>query len=614
MKAEEKQQSMYLWPNYLRIIIVCGIFALISYFIGPHRYIQRVFLLILLWAAASSSFNIISGYGGQVVFGYMMFVGTGAYTTVLLFKFLGLSPWFGMWVGMIIAVIIALLIGLPTLKLHGAYFAVTTIAFPLITAPILNYMGLEEVSIPFIGHGSTSMQFSDMRSYVLIAAALLAVILIIVEKMEGSRFGFGLRALRENETAAEGMGINAYRTKLVAFMLSASLGAMMGTIYAFSIQYVLTTHAMFGLFIIVKVLSITIVGGYATMWGPVIGAILLVPTGEFLNAQFGGKYPGVQDIIYGIALIISIIYMREGIWGKIRRAFRNLPPKLPPSIESLTIENYKQNSIENLENQDSSKPKVFQTSNAESNTNGAILKIEGVYKSFGGVLALRDVNIEVPRGKILGIMGPNGAGKTTLFNVINGYLTPEEGRVIFEGKDVTPFKPHVLCKLGIGRTFQVAQIFSKMTILENIMIGAFNRGDSITKAHVIAEKVAKEMGLSSRAYDVAIGLTIWETKILELSRALATQPKLLLVDEPMAGLNPEETNRIGEVIKAIAKSGITVVVIEHVVQSLVKIADWMVGLDDGRKVAEGTPKEVTSDPHIIEAYLGAKWRERHAKT
>jgi ABC-type branched-subunit amino acid transport system ATPase component len=152
-----------------------------------------------------------------------------------------------------------------------------------------------------------------------------------------------------------------------------------------------------------------------------------------------------------------------------------------------------------------------------------------------------------------------------------------------------------------------------MTILENIIIGSFVKETQIAKAYAIAEKVSQQMGLSRRANDPAVGLSIWETKILELSRALATQPKLLLVDEPMAGLNPEEANHIGVIIKAIAKSGITVIVIEHVVQSLVKIADRMVGLDEGRKIAEGTPDEVTSNPHIIEAYLGAKWRERYAK-
>ena len=579
MKIKGKQQSLFLWRNYLPIVIVCVVGVFISYLIGPNRYIQRIVLLILLWATASSAFNIISGYGGQIVFGYMMFMGTGAYTTVLLFRFLEVSPWLGMWVGAMVAVIVAFIIGFPTLRLRGAYFAIATVAFPLMTIPLLNHIGLEEVNIPF-KRGISLMQFTDMRFYVLIAVVFLAVVLIIVQELERSPFGFRLRALKQNETAAEGMGINTHQIKLMAFMLSAALGAITGTIYAFSILYVLTTHAIFGLFIIVRILSITIVGGMATLWGPFIGAAILVPIGEILNSQVGDRYPGVQDLIYGAALVIAIIYMPEGIWWKISQGFHNFDKKLTskkliPTAISIPKESSRVRSL------DSFNFEPIQYENLESKTYDAIIKIEGVHKSFGGVNALTSVDIEVPKGKILGIIGPNGAGKTTLFNVINGYLTPERGKLFFEDKDITNFKPYALCKLGIGRTYQTPQIFNKMTIIENILIGAFAKEGNVAKAHAVAEKIAQQIGLSPRANDQAVGLSIWEIKMLEFARALATQPKLLLVDEPMAGLNPEEANRIGEIIKAIAESGITVIIIEHVVQSLVKIADLDGGLRRG---------------------------------
>jgi branched-chain amino acid transport system permease protein len=612
VKTEGRQRFFPLWGDYLPIVIVCGICFLISYYIGPHRYIQRILLLIFLWTVACTGFNIITGYAGQVVFGYMMFVGTGAYTTVLLYKFLAVSPWLGMWAGVVVAILTALVIGLPTLRLHGAFFAIATIAFPLITFPILNHLGLEELSIPFTGHGASSMQFRDMRFYVLIASALLAVVLITVRTIESSRFGFALKALRQNETAAEGMGINTYSNKLMAFMISAGIGALMGAVYSFGLLYVLTTNAVFGLFIMVRILSIAIVGGLATVWGPLIAACILVPLGEFLNAQFGDRYPGVQDVIYGVALIAAILYMPEGIWGMIRRSFRRLPSKLTVSMKLATGEDSEQGIVDGARDYDLFKVKPIQGVTMGNDINDLILKIEGIDKYFGGVCALGNVSIEVPRGKVTGIIGPNGSGKTTLFNVINGFLPPEKGRILFEGRNIASLKPHVASRLGIGRTFQVVQIFSNMTVLENVMIGAFNRGGDVARARAIAEDIAQQMGLSSRAHDQAVGLTMWETKILEFSRALATRPKLLLVDEPMAGLNPEESNRIGEIIRVIVKSGITVIVIEHVVQSLVRIADWMIGLDHGRKVAEGTPQQVISDPHIIEAYLGAKWRERHA--
>jgi ABC-type branched-subunit amino acid transport system ATPase component/ABC-type branched-subunit amino acid transport system permease subunit len=597
------QNQKYI--DYLPIVAVCLLGAIISFLIGENRYLQRILLLVFLWAAVTSSFNIISGYGGQVVFGYMMFVGTGAYTTVLLFKFLAITPWIGMLVGSLAAVVLAAFIGLPTLRLRSHYFAVATIAFPLIMAPIINHLGLEEVTIPFKGHGFRSMQFTDIRFYVAIGIVLLAITLVIVRKIETSRFGYALKAIKQNENAAEGMGIDVFRTKLMAFILSAALGGIIGTVYSFSSLFVLTTHAVFGMFIIVRILSINIVGGMGTLWGPVIAAAILVPLGEFLNAEFGARAPGAQDIVYGGALIGAIIFLPTGIWGKILEVTTRR--KKRGRIPSLTAEETRRpNGSEKMESAPIADAPPLRG-------NGAILTLEGIAKAFGGVMAIKDISMEVPKGKVLGVIGPNGAGKTTLFNVINGYLKPDKGRVLFEGRDVAHLKPHDLCRMGLARTFQVAQIFNKMTVLENIMIGAFAKHSRAQDAHAVAIKTAAQMGIAHRLHDRAIGLSIWETKILELSRALATEPKVLLVDEPMAGLNPEENDRIGQILKTISRSGVTVIVIEHVVQSLVKIADVMAGLDEGRKVAEGTPGEVISNPHIIEAYLGAKWRDRYAK-
>lgn len=594
--------------DYVPILAVCLLGLIISFVIGDNRYAQRIILLVFIWAAASSSFNIISGYGGQVVFGYMMFVGTGAYTTVLLFKYMSISPWIGMLFGSLAATFLALFIGIPTLRLRSHYFAVATIAFPLIISPVINHLGFEEVTIPFTGHGFLSMQFTDMRFYVVIAILLLAVTLVIVRKIETSRFGYALKAIKQNENAAEGMGIDVFRTKLIAFVLSAALGGIIGTVYAFSSLFVLTTHAVFGMFIIVRILGIVIVGGLGTLWGPVIAAAILVPLGEFLNSQFGHRVPGVQDVVYGAALIVAIIYFPAGIWGKVDEY---LQCRKRRSVQGLTAGEAQMARPERGPTEQ--KEFVFYCPEIPNDHKGSILKLEEVAKSFGGVTAIKDVSIEIPRGKLLGIIGPNGAGKTTLFNVINGYMKPDKGRVIFEGQDVAHLKPHDLCRMGVARTFQVAQIFNKMTVLENIMIGAFAKHSRMQDAYTIALKIAEKMGISYRLHDRAIGLSIWETKILELSRALATEPSVLLVDEPMAGLNPEENDRIGEILKAISRSGVTVIVIEHVVQSLAKIADIMTGLEEGRKVAEGTPNEVISDPHIIEAYLGTKWRDRYAK-
>jgi len=319
MKQKLEKQTSSGWQNYLSIIIICAIFALLSYLVGPNRYFQRIILLVVLWAAITSGFNIIGGYTGQIAFGYMMFVGTGAYTTVLLFTFLKITPWIGMWVGAILAGIFAFLIGLPTLRLHGAYFAVATVAFPLITFPILNHLWLEEVTIPLVGYGPAFMQFSNLQYYVLTAIFCLMVFLITTRWIERSRFGLSLKAIKLNQTAAERLGIDTFNCKLLAFIISAMMGSIAGSIYSFSCLLVLTTHAVFGLFIIVRVLSINIVGGLGTLYGPTIGAAILVPIGELLNAQFGHRAPGFQDVVYGAALIAAIIFMPEGIWVRMWR-------------------------------------------------------------------------------------------------------------------------------------------------------------------------------------------------------------------------------------------------------------------------------------------------------
>jgi len=606
-KGNEKTALLqHRFVGYLPILAVCLLGAMVCLAIGENRYLQRIVLLVFLWAAATSSFNIISGYGGQVVFGYMMFVGTGAYTAVLLFKYLAVTPWIGMLLGSLAAVVLAAFIGLPTLRLRSHYFAVATIAFPLIMAPIINHLGLEEVTIPFKGHGFRSMQFTDIRFYVAIGIVLLGITLAIIRKVETSRFGYTLKAIKQNDNAAEGMGIDVFKTKLMAFILSAALGGITGTVYTFSSLFVLTSHAVFGLFIIVRILSINIVGGLGTLWGPLLAAAILVPLGEFLNAQFGHRAPGVQDVVYGGALIAAIIFLPAGIWGKISESSGRWRRRAGGDSSAAEAAPKGKNS--------SGEGSFIPARTTPSRHNGSILRLEGIAKSFGGVMAIRDVSMEIPRGKLLGIIGPNGAGKTTLFNVINGYLKPDKGRVVFEGSDVRYLKPHDLCRQGIARTFQVAQIFNKMTVLENIMIGALAKYPRVPDAHIVAVETAEKMGLTDRLHDRAIGLSIWETKVLELCRALATGPKVLLVDEPMAGLNPEENDKIGQMLKGIRQSGVTVIVIEHVIQSLVKIADRLTGLDEGRKVAEGTPGEVISHPHIIEAYLGAKWRERYAQS
>ncbi|MGH7115250.1 MAG: ABC transporter ATP-binding protein, partial [Stellaceae bacterium] len=243
----------------------------------------------------------------------------------------------------------------------------------------------------------------------------------------------------------------------------------------------------------------------------------------------------------------------------------------------------------------------------------AILEVEGLSKSFGGLRAVHEVGFAVARGGILGIIGPNGAGKTTLFNLLNGFLAPDRGRVMLEGRSLIGLKPNRICRLGVGRTFQVMRPFARMSALQNTLVGAYVAERSDTAAMAAAYAALDRVGLAGRAGIVAGGLTTKELRLMELARALAGRPRLLLMDEPLAGLGGGEIDDLLVVIRALAGDGVTIVIIEHTMQAMVRLADRLVVLDHGRLIAAGPPEAVTGDAQVIEAYLGRKWTALRAR-
>jgi len=550
----------------MRALVVSGVIAA-----AAGGYYACVLLVVTPDSVFGVSWNILSGYGGQLSFGHASFFGAGAYTVTLALVYWGLTPWIGIPLGMLVGAVLAILIGTPTFRLRGHYFALAMLAYPLAILYVLQYLGFQEMSLPMqSAHPILYIQFKDPRFYTWFAIGLLVLGMIACMLVENSRFGLALLAVRQNELAAEAAGIDSWRWKMRALVVSGVIAAAAGGYYA-CVLLVVTPDSVFGILVSAQAVVVTLFGGLAGLWGPVIGAAILVPLAETLNAELGNILPGIQGVVYGAAIIIIMLAAPEGLFWTVRdRFFRRAVPPPPPVLTSLPARLVAQPVPEGQ----------------------LLLDVQNLSKTFGGLRAVSEVSFSVNAGEILGIIGPNGAGKTTLFNVLNGVLPPTDGRAILAGQPMLGRKVHQVCRMGVGRTFQVVRSFPRLPLIDNVVVGAYGAGLSDHEAQESAVAALGRVGLHRQANTQAGQLTNKELRLMELARALAGRPRLLLLDETLAGLGRDECNDVLDVLARLREEGMTIVIIEHTMHAMMRLADRFVVLDHGRVLASGLPRDV----------------------
>ena len=561
-------------------------------------FVYHIFILLCIFAALSTAWNIVGGFAGQLSLGHAVFYGIGSYSAVLLMMRFGISPWIGMMVGALISIVVSVIISYPCFRLRGPFFALATIAvLEVIRLVAINQTGLTGGAAglaPPLKRGLEWMMVREKWVYLLIAFGFLVLTLVVSQKIKNSRLGYYLVAVREREDAALAVGVNAVKVKIIAVMVSAALTSVVGSFHAMYLGFI-DPGSAFSLELSIQVAMFSLIGGLGTVFGPLVGTVLVLPIAELARGWLADFGNGFHGLVYGVVLVIVVLTIPKGLVGRFGPPFTRWVDSLPggrrqdvAGMVSATL------------------PKAP----ASSTQGKPILVATDLNLYFGGLHATNNVSLSLQEGEILGVIGPNGAGKTTVFNQLSGFLRPNSGEIkvrLPDGAWTKPSNPVEFAKAGIGRTFQIAQPFADLTVMENIMLGAFMNTSSPTEAAKMARQVAQLTDLTPMLETRAKNLTVGGMKRLEMARALATKPRVLLLDEVLAGLNPADVSKAIEIIRRVRDSGVSVLMIEHIMQAVMELSDRVVVINSGSVLKEGAPRDVVSDPRVIEAYLGKEY-------
>jgi branched-chain amino acid transport system permease protein len=545
-------------------------------------YILNILMQAATYAIAVIGLTIVLGLCGQINLAQAAFFGIGAYAVGLGTVDGGASFWLCLALGVGLAAVLGAVLGASTLRLGGHYLAMVTISFQqILTLVLTNWIPVTHGpdGVPNIRRPAL---FLDGQAYLGLCVLVLAVVGWGVWHLPRTRLGRGMRAVRDNELAAGVCGIDVYRTKVAAFALGALLAGLGGGLFAGSFTYISPDQFSFAESIVF--LTMALLGGVGSPVGAVIGTGLLILIPEWL--RFLKEIPGLYLAIYGLAVILIVVFMPDGIWGFLGDRLRRFRPARTAAApaEELTLR------------QDGPAPTMT-------------LEVKGLAKHFGGLKAVDAIDFTVGRGGIHALIGPNGSGKTTTLNVLSGLYTPTAGSVRLNGQDITRLSPHRRAAAGMGRTFQNIRLFRSMSALENVVIGAERPGNPLDAGsrRALEDRARSALafvGLEGRAHEPISGFSYGHQRLIEIARALAGNPALLLLDEPAAGLNSTEKNALTVLLRRMAAKGLTILIIDHDMTLVSDVASHITVLNFGRRIADGRAADVLRQPAVIEAYLG----------
>jgi branched-chain amino acid transport system ATP-binding protein/branched-chain amino acid transport system permease protein len=586
-------------PHRLPIAVFALVMAAIPFIPGMPPFWIVLLDNIGLSALVAMGLVVLTGVGGLTSFGQAAFCGFGAYTTALLTTAYGVSPWLTLPASLLVSGTAAVLLGIVTVRLSGHYLPLGTIAWGLGLFYLfskLEFLGRNDgiSGIPPLSIGSFRMIDPGAIYFVIWTAVLLCGLLTV--NLLDSRTGRAIRALRRGHIAAEAFGVQTPRAKLVVFIYAAVLAGLSGWLYAHFQRAANPTP--FGAQAGIEYLFIAVVGGAGYVWGGVLGAAIVVILKEILQSYLPYLFHGegqLETIVFGILLVGLLQLAPAGVWPWLMARLPLKPNRRRPDT-SLTLP---------------PRPRPAAAT-------GALLRVERLRKQFGGVIAVNDVSFNVGAREIVALIGPNGAGKSTTFNLITGVLPPSGGAISLLGGRIDRAPPQEVAKRGIARTFQHVKLVPDMSVLENVAIGAHLRGhagvlssmlrlDRADEARLLAEaaRQIERVGLGDQIDASAGSLSLGQQRIVEIARALCVDPVLLLLDEPAAGLRHLEKQRLAALLRQLRDGGMSVLLVEHDMGFVMDLADRIVVLDFGTRIAEGAPQAIRTNPDVIKAYLGA---------